>query len=76
MKKWRTLVRVVWVDSKNMFFGAVIPGWKTFEEIIIYIDDLPEDIRPLIVAGKRLHAKGYIEVNHEKDLELTNWERE
>lgn len=71
---WRTLIRVAAVDEHKCC--VLIPAWNTSEIICIDISNIPEDIRPVLWPGKRLHAEVNIGAEKAEDLMFANWEKD
>lgn len=70
----RTLVRVTRV--KPLHFYVIVPGWNPRQRVRVPFGGLPLQIRPLITAGKRLHARVNVGCEEAGDLVFANWEPE
>ena len=73
---WRTLVRVVDVDTESAV-GAlyvVVPAWDSRREIRLLFDALPDAIREVVPKQERLHAVVNIGAEHPNDLYFDEWE--
>jgi hypothetical protein len=73
-KLWRTLIRVADIIDTSCY--VVIPAWNSFEWVYINMSNIPENIRPLLCRGKRLHAEVNIDEEDKGNLKFENWEKE
>ena len=70
MNQWRTLVRIVEIDSENRYW-AIIPAWDVRIKVPV---DLPSDIANLVILGSRLHARVNTGARNKEDLIFSGWE--
>ncbi len=77
-KPFRTLVRIEEVDLDGPIglVYIVLPGRKPKEVLKLTLDNLPEDIRPLVEPGRRLHAHVNIGASQHDELYFEAWEPE
>jgi CheY-like chemotaxis protein len=73
-RPWRTLIRIDEVPADERFFYVVVPGWKPDTKVRVYLDDLPDNFKPLIREGKRLHAAVNVGAEREEELFFEKWE--
>lgn len=74
-KAWRTLVRIDDVDPDGIFFYVVVPGWDAQQVIRLRLQDLPQNIKEVVVGGQlRLHAKVNLGAEANEDLYFEDWE--
>ena len=73
---WRTLVRVKDVSDDKDYCHVVVPGWSFDQAIRIYLQDIPQAIRPRLTTGARLHAKVNIGAYSFDELYFDDWEPE
>lgn len=75
---WRTLVRVHAGPTDAGYCHVIVPAWNANQEIQLYLEDLPDMIRPRMTAGARLHAKVNIGADPDsfEDLYFDEWEPE
>jgi hypothetical protein len=69
---WRTLIRIEDVVDNNIFI--FIPGWNYEVSISLNKQDLPRDIRNIIKADMRVHAKVNVGAERSEDLFFKDWE--
>jgi hypothetical protein len=55
---------------------VVVPGWDVRTKVRLDLNNIPENIRNLIVPGKRFHAKVNIGAQSAHDLYFDEWETE
>lgn len=73
-KAWRTLVRVHDVDENQNECHVVIPGRNMEEKITLRLDELPRNIKDLVVPDKRFHAQVNLGAESFRELYFTDWE--
>ena len=73
-KPWRTLVRVEEVEPDEDYFYVIISGWNPRKKIRVSLDDLPNNIRPLVKPEKRFHAQVNVGAENHEDLYFDSWE--
>lgn len=75
-RKWRTLVRIASVDPEKNLFYVVVPGWGPQQVIQLRLQDLPENIRKLVIEEQitRLHAKVNLGAEASEGLYFEDWE--
>jgi len=77
-RPWRALVRVEDVDDGKGIdsFFVVVPSWDSNQVIRLFHKDVPENIRSLIVPGKRLHAMVNLGAERYEEIyfEYESWE--
>ena len=73
-RPWRTLVRVHDASDDANYCHVVVPAWSSDQVIRLYIQDLPDAIRPLMTAGARLHAKVNIGARSFDEVYFDEWE--
>lgn len=73
-RAWRTLVRVR--DASEGYCHVVVPAWDAHRAIRLYFHDVPDEIRPRMTAGARLHAKVNIGAQSFEEIYFDEWEPE
>lgn len=74
-RPWRTLVRVHDAEEAN-YCHVVVPAWNPHKKIRLYFQDVPEEVRPRMGAGARLHAKVNIGADSFEEIYFDEWEPE
>ena len=74
-RPWRTLVRVRDAEEAD-YCHVVVPAWNRHQAIRLYFQDVPEEIRPRMKAGARLHAKVNIGADSFEEIYFDEWEPE
>lgn len=69
---WRTLIHVT--DRTETSFSFVLPGWDPNVTLTLPLEAVPFWLPPLLVPGKRLHARVNIEAENQADLQFHSWE--
>jgi hypothetical protein len=72
--RFRTLVRIEKVGEG--FVLVCVPGWNPHVSIRLDRWDIPNDIWPVLAAGKRVHAKVNLAAETRSQLNFSNWEKE
>lgn len=72
---WRTLIRVRGAEDAG-YCHVVVPAWNRHQAIRLYYQDIPEEIRPRMKAGARLHAKVNIGADSFEEIYFDEWEPE
>jgi hypothetical protein len=54
---------------------VVVPGWDPGQEVLLDMIEIPEEIKPLLVTGARLHATANLAATRAQELKLGEWER-
>lgn len=75
-KPWRALVRIEEVVEEQHYLYAIVPAWDVRSKIKIYLEDVPPEIRPLLMEDKRLHAWVNIGAENHEHLFFESWETE
>lgn len=75
-RPWRTLVRVRDVAEEEGCCHVVVPAWNAHQAIRLYFNDVPDDIRPHMTAGARLHAMVNIGARGIEAVRFDAWEPE
>ena len=73
---WRTLVRVHAGPTDAGYCHVIVPAWNANQAIRLYLEDLPDMIRPRMTTGARLHAKVNIGADTFEDVYFDEWEPE
>ena len=73
---WRTLVRVVQNFYSVEYVMVLVPAWDAYTLVKINHSDIPEEILPLMVPGRRLHARVNTGAESRLDLRFDSWEQE
>ena len=73
---WRTLVRVHAGPTDAGYCRVIVPAWNANQTIRLYLEDLPDMIRPRMTTGARLHAKVNIGADTFEDVYFDEWEPE
>lgn len=75
-RPWRTLVRVHDASEDENYCHVIVPAWSPNQAIRLYLQDLPDAIRPLMTAGARLHAKVNISAHSFDEVYFDEWEED
>ena len=73
---WRTLVRVNAGPTDAGYCQVIVPAWNANQAIRLYLEHLPDMIRPRMTTGARLHAKVNIGADTFEDVYFDEWEPE
>ena len=73
---WRTLVRVHAGPTDAGYCHVIVPAWNANQAIRLYLEDLPDMIRPRMTTGARLHAKVNIGADSFEEVYFDEWEPE
>lgn len=75
-RPWRALVRVHDAPADEDYCHVIVPAWSADQAIRLYLEDLPERIRPRMTTGARLHAKVNIGADSFEEVFFDEWEPE
>ena len=75
-RPWRALVRVHDAPAGEDYCHVIVPAWSADQAIRLYLEDLPDMIRPRMTTGARLHAKVNIGADSFEEVYFDEWEPE
>ena len=75
-RPWRALVRVHDAPPDEDYCHVIVPAWNANQAIRLYLEDLPDMIRPRMTTGARLHAKVNIGADTFEEVYFDEWEPE
>ena len=73
-KPWRTLVRVVEVDSERGYVSVVVPGWSVRDVVQVELVSIPAELGHRLGPDARLFCQVNLGAESENDLYLDGWE--
>ena len=73
-RPWRTLVRVVEVETERRYISAVVPAWSVRQVVKVHLDSIPREFLWRLSFEERFFCKVNIGAEREEDLFFEGWE--